>query len=211
LHTAYYTKTPATPRPRLSRKSVETSRVQYGISQYISAISHSLAQAQQADRAHPRFAHHVRVCSGQRKREPKEHLVATLLACRANAVLKEKGPAFNRHYMVMWRSQRVWRADHGLECSSAEVQPPYFRRGPSASWKRTRTTLRPQTYRCTTFPGVCTSSALIPMMRLGDEFLVRLGPGLNNLRQNLCFRRLSTRESGESVGEKYRREPTYEA
>lgn len=100
---------------------------------------------------------------------------------RANAVVKEKGPAFNRHYMVMWRSQRVWRADHGLECSSAEVQPPYFRRGPSASSKRTRTTLRPQTYRCTTFPGVCTSSALRPMMRLGDEFLVRSGPGLNNL------------------------------
>ena len=145
MHTAYYTKTPATPRPRLSRKSVETSRVQYGISQYISAISHSLAQV---DRAHHRFTHHVRVCSGQRKREPEEHLVATLLSCRANAVLKEKGPAFNRHYMVMWRSQRLaCRPRPGVfVClSSTAVLPSWT----GCKLKRTRTTLRPHTYRCT--------------------------------------------------------------
>jgi hypothetical protein len=47
--------------------------------------------------------------------------------------------------------------------------------------------------------------------RAGDEFVVKPGPGQNNIRQNQCLRWSPTKESGESVGEKYRRDPTYEA
>jgi hypothetical protein len=78
------------------------------------------------------FAYHVRLYGGQGTCEPKEHLVATLL-CAQHLPCQcclEKDPFFNRHHGVMWRSQRVWRAGHGLEFSCAHDEPPYFRRGP---------------------------------------------------------------------------------
>lgn len=49
------------------------------------------------------------------------------------------------------------------------------------------------------------------MMRLGDESIARPKRGADDNRQNQRFGCLLTEESGESVGENNRRDPTYEA